>query len=81
MKAIVKNVKRLLTETDFFCNFASFFNNYIKLSEIMKTNDERYKERYKELMDWMSSYQSAKSDDNDNHVVKIKAYLGSVVKF
>ena len=31
----------------------------------MKTNDERYKERYKELMDWMSSYQSAKSDDND----------------
>lgn len=46
----------------------------------MKTNDERYKERYKELMDWMSSYQSAKSDDNDNHVVKIKAYLKQLME-
>ena len=42
----------------------------------MKTNDERYKE----LMDWMSSYQSAKSDDNDNHVVKIKAYLKQLME-
>ena len=46
----------------------------------MKTNDERYKERYKELMDWMSSYQSAKSDDNDHHVVKIRAYLKQLVE-
>ena len=46
----------------------------------MKTNDERYKERYKELMDWMSFYQSAKSDDNDNHVVKIKAYLKQLME-
>ena len=46
----------------------------------MKTNDERYKERYKELMDWMSSYQSAKSDDNDHHVVKIKAYLKQLME-
>ena len=46
----------------------------------MKTNDERYKERYKELMDWMSSYQSAKSDDNDNHVVNLKAYLKQLVE-
>ena len=46
----------------------------------MKTNDERYKERYKELMDWMSSYQSAKSDDNDHHVVNMKAYLKQLVE-
>ena len=31
-------------------------------------------------MDWMSSYQSAKSDDNDNHVVNLKAYLKQLVE-